>query len=99
MSEASGDQQPRPRDLMPLVWQRIAKYREQWGKEHVAECIRRGMAGEPDWFYAVENGYVVGTPFQADQVTVDCLRLSVALGGKFAVVMRAPKEAPANGAN
>lgn len=82
--------QPRPRDVMPNVWGQISQYRSKWGDAHVTECIRRGMAGEPDWFYAFEGGHVVGTPFVADKAIVNTLQLAVAMGGKFAMVMRPP---------
>lgn len=79
----------RPRDRMPEVWRLIGEYRQQYGAAHVAECIRRGMAGEADWFYAFEAGHVVGTPFTAEAVQQH-VRTAVMLGGKFAIVMRPP---------
>ena len=82
---------------MPEVWKKIGEFRADWGKEHVAECIRRGMQGEPDWFYAFEAGHIVGTPFKADPALASMLNLAVALGSKFACVMRPPAGA-ANGA-
>lgn len=91
-------QAPRPRDVMPEVWKKLGEYRKTYGDEHVRQCIERGMAGEPDWFYAFEAGRIVGTPFTVDAVQSH-LRVSVALGGKFAVVIRPPQqEAPARGA-
>ncbi len=77
----------RPRDAMPGVWAQLGEYRRLYGDAHVSECIKRGMAGEPDWFYAFEAGRVVGTPFTADVVQRN-VRLAVALGGRFAVVIR-----------
>jgi hypothetical protein len=85
MSEVS---KPNPRELMPNVAAKIDEYRVLWGREHVNECIKRGMAHEPGWFYAFENGYVVGTPFTADSATMELLRLGVALGGRYGVVMK-----------
>jgi hypothetical protein len=84
----------RPRDVMPQVWRKIGEYSQKWGKAHVTECIQRGMAGEPGWFYAFEAGHVAGTPFTADEVVTQGLHLAVALGGRFAVVMRPPVVAP-----
>lgn len=83
---------PGPRELMPKVAEQIDQMRVKWGKEHVDECIKRGMRGEPDWFYAFENGHVVGTPFKADKVTAQVLAQAVMLGGRYAVVMRPGKE-------
>jgi hypothetical protein len=97
MSETT---QGKPRDRMPSVWRKIGEYRQLWGKEHVAECIRRGMAGEPGWFYASEAGHVEGTPFTAEQVTTDLLKQAVALGHRYWVVMRPPAaKAPADGSD
>lgn len=82
---------------MPGVWAKIGEFRRDWGNEHVAECIRRGMAGEPGWFYGFEAGHVVGTPFQGDQAVTELLNLGVALGGRWACVMRPPEGACAAG--
>lgn len=86
----SGDQVEKvsPRQAMPNVARLVDAARLKWGREHVNECITRGVAGEPDWFYAFENGMVQGTPFKADSVAVKALQLSVAMGGRFAMVMR-----------
>lgn len=86
-------EKPRPRDLMPEVWKKIGEYRRQFGAAHVSDCIKRGMSGEPDCFYAFEAGHVVGTPFKADPPLADYVKLSAALGGKFAVVIRLPEGA------
>lgn len=79
-----------PRAVMPNVARLVAEKRDLWGREYVNECIRRGTAGEPGWFYAFENGMVQGTPFLADAVTMRALQLACALGGRFAMVMRPP---------
>lgn len=88
-------EQPRPRDVMPEVWKQLGEYRRQYGDAHVRHCVEQGMAGEPDWFYAFEAGRVVGTPFTADVVARRCVELAVALGGRFAVVIRPPDQAGA----
>ncbi len=51
------------RDQMPLTARWIDERRAQYGKEHVNDCIRRALAGEPGRFYAIEQGHVLGTPF------------------------------------
>ncbi len=77
----------RPRDVMPEVWKQLGEYRKLYGDAHVRQCIERGMAGEADWFYAFEAGHVVGTPFTASAVQQP-MQLALAMGGKFAVVIR-----------
>lgn len=76
------------REAMPNVAEQVDGLRAKYGSEHVVECIKRGMQGEPDQFYAFEAGQVIGTPFTADQVTMKYLMLAAAIGGQFACVMR-----------
>jgi hypothetical protein len=83
---------------MPRVWEEIGRLKMQYGTQWVTECIRRGQAGEPDWFYAFEAGHVVGTPFRADARLAQWLQLAVALGGRHACVMRPKPEEPTDGA-
>lgn len=87
-----GQGQPGYRDMMPRVWDEIRRLKARYGAEWVAECISRGQAGEPDWFFAFENGHVVGTPFKADAQLVQWLQLAVAIGGRHACVMRPKPE-------
>ncbi|MBO9647377.1 MAG: hypothetical protein J7605_02620 [Variovorax sp.] len=51
------------RTQMPKVAQMIERRRLDWGKDYVNGCIRRGMAGEGNCFFASEAGHSVGTPF------------------------------------
>jgi hypothetical protein len=99
MSDAGkGAQGPGPRDVMPTVAKLVDAKRVEYGAAHVRECITRGMRGEPGWFYAFEGGMVQGTPFDADQVVMDALRMSVVMGSRYAFVMRPPvKDAAATG--
>lgn len=75
---------------MPKVWEAIEARKTAFGAHHVAECIRRGMAGEPDWFYAFERGHVVGTPFTCDPGLTGLISLAAVIGGRFVFVMRPP---------
>lgn len=49
---------------MPNVYASIQARAEALGGEAFA-LVRRGLAGEPGCFYALEAGHVVGTPFGA----------------------------------
>lgn len=51
------------REAMPTVARMVGDRRQTMGAAHVTECQRRGMAGEPGWFYAWEAGVAVGTPW------------------------------------
>lgn len=62
---------------MPKVARLVAEKRAKYGDAHVSECWRRGMAGEPGWFFAREGPIAIGTPpadpelanFAASQIT------------------------------
>lgn len=84
---------------MPRVWEAIEARREEFGADHVADCIRRGMAGEPDWFYAFERGHVVGTPFTCDPALTEFIGLAAVIGGRYVFVMRPPAANNEGGAN
>jgi hypothetical protein len=84
---------------MPRVWEEIEGKRAQWGAEHVADCIRRGMAGQPGWFYAFERGHVVGTPFSNDLELCALVGFAAAVGGRFVLVMRPPVGQVEGGSN
>lgn len=53
---------------MPGVARLVAERRRELGNAHVAECWRRGMAGEPGWFFAREGAIAIGTPWGGDPV-------------------------------
>jgi hypothetical protein len=89
-TEANGGAPVRYREVMPGVWAQLEAWRAAWGAPYVAEAVRRGMAGQPGWFWAMEAGYVVGTPFRADADLMRTLALGVAIGGSMAAVMRPP---------
>lgn len=47
---------------MPKTTARIADLRKEHGAPFVNDCIRRGMAGEPGFFFAIEGPLMVGMP-------------------------------------
>lgn len=68
------------REKMPKTAKLIDDLREVFGKEYIDDILRSAMRGEPDRFYAEENGMTFGTPFSP----VDrsrCMRWSERLGG------------------
>lgn len=48
--------------------------------------VRRGLAGQPNAFYAMENGRVVGTPFDLPDVSADLARLMVQFGCRHLIM-------------
>lgn len=51
--------------------------------------VTRGLKGEPNCFYAMERGYVVGTPFDMPDVTAELARTMVQFGCQC-LIMWAP---------
>ena len=97
---------PNMRDRMPHTAAFVDQKRKEWGADHVRECLQRAMRGETGWFYAMEAGATLGTPFgPADLGTpfgpadlgavkgtpvADMQRLAVMIGSPFAAFIRAP---------
>ena len=52
--------------------------------------VRQGVAGQPNRFYAVEAGRVVGTPFNLPGVTEELARVVLQFGVSF-LIMWAPE--------
>jgi hypothetical protein len=48
--------------------------------------VRQGVAGEPNRFYAVEAGRVVGTPFNLPGVTEELARVVLQFGVSFLIM-------------
>lgn len=51
------------RDAMPQTARFIDDLRRVFGREYIDGILRRSMTGEPDCFYAEENGMTFGTRF------------------------------------
>ncbi len=72
----------------------VAQQRLSWGKEHVDDCLRRATVDKlPGYFYAVERGRVVGTPFPADHPVAEWQAYALVMGTTFAVFMKQPVRA------
>ncbi len=76
------------REQMPRVAALVDEHRALYGDQHVDACVRAGMRGEPNQFYAVEGGQVIGTVFTA-QANMVHVGMAFALGAA-ALVMRVP---------
>jgi hypothetical protein len=81
------------RDLMPLTTDFIDRRRAEWGKAHVDHCLREAKAGKPGFFYAIEAGHVVGTPFAATSPMAEWQAKAVLCGAKFAAFIAEPEAA------
>jgi hypothetical protein len=59
-------EQPAKVDLrkqMPRVSDMVNRRRVEWGASYVNDCVRRGLGGEANCFYASEAGLSIGTAF------------------------------------
>lgn len=70
---------------MPRVYAAIKAKADEIGTEAYA-CVRQGLRGVPDRFYAMENGHVVGTPFAPGPVPDEVARLMVQFGVAFVCI-------------
>jgi hypothetical protein len=73
---------------MPRTAVILADKKRLLGKAHVAECFRRGMAGEPGWFFAREGPLAIGTPW--DQ-WADLLQVFSPTAGQALVILKDPE--------
>jgi hypothetical protein len=74
------------KQAMPKVAEIVKGMRAQFGKAWVDQCINKAVAGEPDMFYAMERGHIVGTPFTLDLALAEQMRVCFMVGGAGAVI-------------
>ena len=80
---------PDMRTAMPSVAKQIDEWRTAYGREYVDNCIKRGLTGEPGWFFAMEGGHVLGTPCRATDVPAFSVQgYALLLGGDGAAFIR-----------
>lgn len=71
---------------MPGVYASIQAKAAQFGRE-VFVLVRRGLRGEPNCFYAIEDARVVGTPFSLSHPDMPLLaQLMVEFGTAHATI-------------
>ena len=69
---------------MPEVYKAIQERAALPGCKGVYALVRRGLAGEPNCFYAFERGRVVGTPFNRQDLTAPVALGMVQFGASIA---------------
>ncbi|WP_156362897.1 hypothetical protein [Xylophilus sp. Leaf220] len=79
------------RSNMPETYQAIKAKADQIGSEAYA-LVRRGIKGEPNCFYAMEGGRVVGHPFNLPGLPGNIASLVLQFGCRHMVWWRLPKE-------
>lgn len=86
------DVEAKVRDIkahMPETYRAIQAKAAEIGRLAYA-LVRRGLAGEPNVFFAMERGWVVGTPFNAAGVDADLAMAMVCFGCQSAVLWCQP---------
>lgn len=84
------------RQDMPETAAYVDQRRQEWGADYVNDRIRRSLNGEPNCFYAVEAGHVLGTPFESE-VTPEVAALIVRWGMKFCCLLQQPSKGDGDG--
>lgn len=74
---------------MPMTYAAVNEKAAAIGGE-AYRYLRQGIRGEPNKFYAIENGRVVGTPFDLPGVQDELARVIVQWGCVF-LIMWAPE--------
>lgn len=74
---------------MPETYKAIQAKANEIGREAYAH-VRWGLAGQPNRFYAIEAGRVMGTPFSVNGVDAELARYIVQFGCSF-LIMWAPQ--------
>lgn len=78
------------RQQMPETAQWVDRKRQEYGAEHVNQCIRRAMKGEVGQFYAIERGHILGTPFPSTHPAAEWQQFAIMTGSSFAGFIAEP---------
>ena len=78
------------RQNMPETAKWVDEKRREHGAAFVNGCIRRAMKGEPGFFYAIERGHVLGTPFPPTHPVAQDQQYAVTYGCTFAGFIATP---------
>ena len=73
------------RQYMPETYRAIQAKAVEAGNDAYA-YVRRGVRGEPNCFYAIEAGRVVGAPFAVSGVDAELAKYMVEFGCSFLVM-------------
>ena len=70
---------------MPQTYKAILDKAQQVGKI-AYKLVRRGLRGEANCFWAMENGFVKGTPFTQPDITADVSMHMVQFACEFVII-------------
>lgn len=76
---------------MPKTYRSVQDKAAAIGREAYA-LVRRGISGQPNSFWAMENGRVMGTPFTDHAISADVAQAMVQFGCDHVVIWADAKE-------
>lgn len=79
------------REAMPGVTRIVADKRKALGDAWVTQCIKRGLAGEPGFFFAREGGLAIGTPWPTDDPVLANWAAAAVTATQAVVLIREPE--------
>lgn len=83
---------------MPETYKAIQAEAARIGNAAFA-TVRRGCAGQPNCFWAMEGGYVVGTPFSQSEIQRDVAQHMVSFGCAYACIFQDLHQGQLDGTN
>jgi hypothetical protein len=83
---------------MPETYQAIQDKAKVIGNDAFA-LVKRGLRGEPNCFWAMEAGNVVGTPFNHTEISRDVAQAMVTFGCAYVCIFAMVEGEARNGAN
>ena len=94
MTRPASQQNAKPdlRQSMPETAKWVNDCRAELGVDHVNACLRRAIKGEPGFFYAIERGQFLGTPFPATHPIAEQQNMAVMLACNFAAFIALPTD-------
>ena len=81
------EQIDRIKEAMPETYKAIQAKAAAVGKNAYG-WVRKGLSGQPNFFYAMERGHVMGTPFTVANIQHDVAATMVEFGASFIVMFR-----------
>ena len=81
---------------MPETYKAIQARATEIGND-VFKGVRAGLRGEPNRFWAMEGGHVVGTPFNQRDITDELAGQMVRWGSAYVCIFGQATEGAANG--
>ncbi|MFN7725167.1 MAG: hypothetical protein ACK5QH_08870 [Rubrivivax sp.] len=86
------------RAYMPETYQAIQAKAGEIGRL-AYQLVRRGLRGQPNSFWAMERGWVKGTPFSLPEIQPDVALAMVQFGSAYVCIFGLPDQGGTHGAH